>query len=278
MKLNTKAALLILASCQFNAQADMINITVDGDLSDWGIQQTEQASDWLPNAGVHYTIQDQTGGLGVRLGAGYGGQAYDAEALYAHLTDTHLFIALATGHNPETAQNPSANSFGAGDFALDFGLNGVYELGINVKPSWDTFGIAGGVYGVTEWAYGLWEDDTLTGYKKSDHPTSIIDGILLGQSVMAISGPKTGYGEWASDKHYFYEVALGLDLLRTAGWGGESFNVHWTQMCANDSIIVDPPSVPEPEVVSLLLLGLIGTAWARLRKNIQMQGLAFELV
>ncbi|MDO9239754.1 PEP-CTERM sorting domain-containing protein [Methylicorpusculum sp.] len=260
---NTAMILALFASSMLPVQA---SITVDGNLSDWGIKRNGNANDWTPNPGIHFTVEDQTGKLSDYLNPGYGGQAYDAEALYAYLTDTHLFIAMATGHNPNTPNDPSKNSYGAGDFAIDFGLDGTYEAGINVKPDWDTFGVANGLYKVDQWAYGLWNDTP--GYLKSEHPTAIMSGTLLGIADMVISSAQTGYGQWSSDTHYFYEIGLSLDLLRQAGWNGSSFNIHWTQMCANDSIIVDPPAnVPEAGSLMLMSLGLFGMSWAQRKKT-----------
>lgn len=260
MKLNTKiiGSLLLLLT---TASAHASSFTIDGDLSDWGVQRTGNASDWIPNAGIYYTVEDQHNNY---LEPGWGGQAYDAEALYVSLSDTHLYIAMATGHNPNKSDNPSRGSYGTGDFAIDFGKDGSYEAGINIKPQWDTFGVSGGFYSVSEsdWGYGLFEDGATAGYIKSEHPTSMLNGILLGQAVLAITGtPQNGYGQWQDDNHYFYEMSLSRELLVAAGWQGESFNVHWTMNCANDSIITDPPStVPEPSTLLLSLLGFVGLA------------------
>lgn len=253
---------LILSSLlltAFNGNVNAATFDIDGDLSDWGVSHNGNAADWTPNAGILYTVEDQYKN---RLEPGSGGQRYDAEAIYADkdTASNTLSIALATGHNPETANRPSRNRFGAGDFAIDFGRDGSYEVGINIKPGWDAFGVVAGIYKVTEWAYGLWADETTPGYVNAEHPTSIVTGDLLGLANLAISGPQTGFGEWnPNHKHYFYEMSLSLDLLTAAGWQGESFNIHWTQNCGNDSIIVDPPStVPAPNTLILLLLGYVG--------------------
>ena len=54
--------------------------TVDGNLTDWGINP----STYLPGSQIKgYTIdKDSTGGSGADVNPGWGGQAYDAEALY----------------------------------------------------------------------------------------------------------------------------------------------------------------------------------------------------
>ncbi|WP_291983056.1 PEP-CTERM sorting domain-containing protein [Candidatus Accumulibacter sp. ACC005] len=252
-------------------------ITIDGDLSDWGINR----STWepTPGSGIQAKIEDQTGSGNFRLGPGWGGQAYDAEALYAQKEGDTLFIALVTGHNPRTLEQPGRNSYGAGDFAIDFGRDGTFELGINIKHatsvsaggvySFESFGVEGGVYMNPAWAYGLWDSagnytDPGSGAAYSPdrrHPTHLTGGTLIGM-VSALSytlAPVTGYGSNQGDAHYIYEMSIPLELLRDARWNGEAFDIHWTQNCANDSIVVDPPgSVPEPGTLALFALAAAG--------------------
>lgn len=269
---NTLMRMMIVAGLLTSAGAQAV--VIDGNLADWGvdagIHSAGNVSDWTPNPGVHYTVEDQHGNS--RLDAGWGGQAYDAEALYVSLDAGTLYIALATGHKPGTRQG--GGSYGAGDFAIDFGRDGSYELGINIKPAWDAFGVSGGVYKTSgnDWSYGIWNDNAIPGFIKSEHPTSLKGGQNIG-AVTALAIDSVGQrniGEWSGDTHYFYEMALSSQLLADAGWQGESFNVHWTMNCANDTILADPPSatsVPEPGTLALLPLGMAGLFALRRRKS-----------
>lgn len=251
-------------------------ITVDGNLDDWGVNH----STWIPSAGIHRTIEDQTGSGSYRLTPGWGGQAYDAEALYATITGGKLYIALATGHNPRTLHDPARNSYGAGDFAIDFGKDGSYEIGININHaltrSGDNYTFEndfkeGGVYKNASWNLGLWNTsgDHDPGNPDPGHPTSLKGGTWVGDaSLVYTTTGVTGFGASpTTDLHYFYEISVDLSLLTAAGWDGNPFNIHWTENCANDSIMVDPPgSVPEPGTLALLGIGLLSLTSMRRRR------------
>ncbi|MBM3344171.1 MAG: hypothetical protein FJY56_18970 [Betaproteobacteria bacterium] len=81
------------------------SITVDGNFADWGIQANGTVAGWTPNAGIRYTVEDQSNANGGFLSPGWGGQAYDAEALYITWgkkadNQTYLYLGMITGHNP----------------------------------------------------------------------------------------------------------------------------------------------------------------------------------
>ncbi len=263
----------VLIYALLTASTSAVAITIDANLADWGIQRTGRASDWSPLPGIVHVAEDQHNSY---LNPGYGAQAYDAEALYLTRDNDYLYIALVTGHSPLTPNRPSANSWGAGDIAIDLGADGSWDLGIETTGNQGT---QGGIYSGVGWAYGIWDAQGRYDPAHPDrtHPTSILGGRLEATAALAYTtSGQAGYGLWTGDKHYFYEVAVPWSVFGSQ-WAGSLFDVHWTMNCANDSIqlrdtlpvpaLRQTQGLPEPGSLALLPLGLVALAALRVRRS-----------
>jgi len=251
--------LMIVASMLTSAGAQATPISIDGDLADWGLTTSGTEADWTNVKSKSHQIEDQTGGLDTYLTPGYGGQAYDAEALYVDWDNSYLYIALVTGHNP--TEKDGKNKYAPGDFAIDFGADGIYEFGL--ETTGNNNNVFAGLYTVNTWGIGLWGAN-------NQGPTSIINGQHVAtnaQLAVSTEGIK-GIGKYGADTHYFYEAAIPVSAFAGYWKEGTMLQVHWTMNCANDSIMADPPiSVPEPGTLALLPLGLLSLLALRRRKT-----------
>lgn len=266
----SKVLIVTVLSSSLYSSAQAASITVDGNLADWGLKRNGNVSDWVPNSALvlpnQFTVEDQTGGLNTYLTPGYGGQAYDAEAMYTFTDNSNLYIALVTGLSPNTPT--SGNSYGPGDFAIDFGRDGSFEFGIQT-----TGADKGKVYKNVVWDLGLWDANNQyinNSHQPANalHPTSIRSGTYagVGQLIYDANLGFNNMGQYINDYHYVIEAAIPLAVF--TGFSG-LFDIHWTMNCANDSISVDPElaRVPEPATLALLMLGLTGMAFSKQRNN-----------
>lgn len=261
----TKAQLALGGAVLLTASTAGQAITVDGNLADWGLTFNGQAGDWTTTqAGVLSVVEDQNGANGGYLNPGWGGQAYDAEAMYMTWNASNLYVAMVTGHNPNTATG--GGSYGRGDFAFDFNLDGTWDFGFATANR--AGGITqGSLYRTTNanWAYGLWSSPQVLG--ASTDATALTGGTLTGVGSLSISGVKTNMGALGGN-HWIYELAIPVSAFGSL-WAGQgpakAFDLTWTMLCGNDILRLDPPvrSVPVPGTAGLALAGLVGLGLRR---------------
>jgi len=251
-------------------------ISADGALSDWGLfAKAGNSQTWTPqgnqNGGgdyshngltIYYTIEDYIGGNGGYIGPGYGGQAYDAEALYVTLDAANLYIALVTGHDPNTRQ--AGNDYAAGDFALNFWNDGqddgTYEFGIrtphlesqngNIVNQFQAY-----VYETTN---ANWKTDPLwsTGAVTSLNTTGLTP--LNKKATMSIQQGPDNIGN-GPGPHWIYEISVAKSIFGEAFRKNNHLDISWSMNCANDIILVEddlPVNLNEPPVWALLGLTL----------------------
>ncbi len=238
--------------------------------SDWQINSGDLSS---ANSAVYYTTEDQHTEY---LNPGYGGQAYDAEAIYTTWDANYLYVGMMTGRE----QNPGSG-WAPGDIAIDLGSNGSYEFGLvtssatGSNPATAGVGSPGELFAVNSWNYGIWDASgnhvgANSPLVDTDHPTSVASGSVIGSADHFLySSIGSGYGNWGNDEHYFISAAIDLNLLGGAALMDDGFSLHWAANCNNDWILLDVPASPVPTPLPLMLLaaGLLGLMATRRTKR-----------
>ncbi len=263
-------AVAVMVSFAVTAQA-WAGITVDGDLSDWGIN----LPDFTKPAGVYGIDEDYVGSNG-EVGPGYGGQGYDAEALYFTRDASNGYIAIVTGF-PQAGRADSRYApngwIYAGDIAMSFdGMKDVYEYGIQTSSdAVPQNGIMGGTPGDL-WRVSTWstsnEGTSFSSYYQESNPASI-------KSVTDLSPLFSGTLAYVKTAdvfdRYIMEYCFPLNAIQGVDWSKDvSLALHWTQSCGNDAIMFEgsiPTSVPEPMSMTLFGLGAAALMVRRFRKK-----------
>ncbi|MFA5145934.1 MAG: PEP-CTERM sorting domain-containing protein [Candidatus Omnitrophota bacterium] len=250
MKRTILVALFVLLSvfCAGASFALSIDVT-DGSLSDWGVTP---GTNWTPtsSSNLFYTVEDQTSYF---LYPGYGGQDYDAEAMYTYFDNTNLYFAVVTGF-PFTG----LNGIRPGDIAIQFGAKtAAYTYGIETTGNGGFS--KGTLYDVKTWGlgeknWGIWNGNNANYNAYLGAPTEI----LAINGTIWTPGTTNIMYSYYGPKRYIIEGYVPVSAFGDNWTHNYDFRVHWTETCGNDFIEVDGKVAPEPATMALVAFGLAG--------------------
>jgi hypothetical protein len=271
-------------------------ITIDGDLSDWGVTISDSISGMGSNPASDFSgistdvisfIED-TNDLSnsYQVGPNYGGQNYDAEFLGAFVDSNILYIGISSGQRPDN----DSQYYAPGDIYVEIagmiygievggGAGGVGGMGhIEEGASGTTYTLNNSGYttGSTDYSSGqtagsIWENPTWyldpigTGTPPAGgrSPTQIND---ISSSMLVGTADYVFTLNSSTSQHSIVELAWDLSSLGLAS-GQHNIAIQWAPSCGNDVAHIDGKvSVPEPTTLALFGAGLLAIPFIRRKR------------
>ena len=251
--------IITLAALAFTFAVSPVQaITIDGNLSDWGVTPF---TDWTPSsASAGYSVQDNTTSAPVTIPLT---EDWDVEALYFDNDATHLYYAIVTSRD---------QTWGEGDLAIDLDGDKDWDYGVDLTSFGASNNVVNrGVYRVTDW-------ETKHGIEYGipmmiEHGTQLGTAPVVQKFAGAIEPGKTGI--FANT--YIIEGEIDISMLGLTSLCNLPIELVFAKVsCLRDYIRLDgvctgncggPTPVPEPSTMLLLGSALLGVSRFRTRRS-----------
>lgn len=283
-----------LAALAFSGPTFAGPISVDGNVSDWGISvadgnlsnfSTPAVAGTTFNQTFFWVAEDQNDfwGDGGFLGPNYGGQNYDVEFMGLAFDATKLYLVIVTGQRPDNG----IQRFSPGDIRIvaktgktgsviaTYGIEVGGGLGGGANMGQLTAGAPGSTYALNGSGYTIGHTASARAVGTVWRDANwLLDPIAPATPVQL---KNDGSGSYAGTADFVYtrnesataqHSVIELALDRTSFEGAGALDIYWAPSCGNDVLEINddlPTSVPEPGVLAALGIGFLGLRFARRR-------------